>query len=122
MNFENTPHKERWLDQDPVLFDALQSLKNASSKYQAQVALNIIKIIVEHQIEDQSQQDVEALVDKMNTKVTQAKGYNRRWYDANETLSAGLALLQDCPEDIQQQVIPAVAKMIQETLEHHALI
>ena len=113
---------DRWLDRDPVLSEALNSLRNASSKYQAQVALNIIKIVVEHQIEDQSKQEIDNLVEQMNTKAVQAKGYHRRWYDANETLSAGLALLQDCPEDIQLQVIPAVAQMIKETLKNHALI
>ena len=40
----------------------------------------------------------------------------RRWYDVNETLHSAMNLLQDCPPELQQQLIPSIARMIEQTL------
>jgi hypothetical protein len=107
---------QRWIDRDPALAEALRSLQAAESKYQAQVALNVIKVILEHQIEAKAFCNIEDLVNELERSRDQARQYYRRWYDINETLSAALMLLQDCPDDIQAKVIPSLSRMVEDAL------
>lgn len=108
---------QRWYDKDPVLRQALESLRNASDKYQAQIALNIILIIVEHQIEARTLSSVDELMVTLEHCQNQSQQYFRRWYDVNETLRSAMQLLQDTPEDVQQQVIPSISRMVEECLQ-----
>ncbi|MEB3206253.1 MAG: hypothetical protein VKK59_02750 [Vampirovibrionales bacterium] len=106
---------QRWYDQDPALSRALGSLRKASDRHQAQVALNILKVVIEHQIEDEtghSADDVRSIIES----TSQLQENRRRWYDVNETLRAAMHLLYDCPDDLQKTVIPAVSRMIETTL------
>ncbi|MBY0450576.1 MAG: hypothetical protein K2X01_08140 [Cyanobacteria bacterium] len=108
---------QRWYDQDPALSQALNHLRNASDRYQAQVALNIIKIIIEHQIEG----DGETTIEDMNKVVDEKPGevdphLRRRWYDVNESLRSAMHLLRDCPDELQKSLIPTISRMIEETL------
>jgi hypothetical protein len=108
---------QRWYDKDPVLSRALEQLRNAPDKYQAQVALNIIKIIVEHQIETETDQPVEALdSDLPYRRSWEDHRQCRRWYDVHEALGSAVQLLGDCPEDLQKRVIPSIAAMIEQTI------
>ena len=117
-------NSQRWYDQDPALSRALASLKNASDKHQAQVALNIIKVVVEHQIEAKGgilppEGMAEGLLSDGMLKTAhpgQNPNHRRRWYDVNETLASAMALLRDCPDDLQQQIIPTLSAMIEGTL------
>lgn len=113
----------RWYDEDPVLSRAIEQLRHAPDKHQAQIALNIIKIIIEHQMEDQSDVTLDDLDDMLKHGGCERAedGRNRRrWYDVNETLASAMTLLQDCPEDLQQRVIPSIAYMIEQTLAEKA--
>ncbi|HEY9745390.1 MAG TPA: hypothetical protein V6C99_04145 [Oculatellaceae cyanobacterium] len=115
-----SPHNpgKRWYDQDPVLARAIEQLRTAPDRYQAQVALNIIKIIVEHQIELETDLPVEDLDSALNyRRGMQADHRHRRWYDMHETLSSAMRLLEDCPDDLQRRVIPSIANMIENTLK-----
>lgn len=108
----------RWYEQDPVLQRALVQLRQATDKQQAQVALNIIKIVVEHQIEDET--DVPA--EKMDNVLTRHRSWDdqkkhRHWYDLHEALRSAIQLLSDCPEDLQTGLIPSIAQMIEATLQ-----
>ena len=116
-NPDSDPGK-RWYDSDPILSGALKQLHRAPDKYQAQVALNIIKIIVEHQIELETKLPVEDLDSALNYRRSwdDHRDY-RRWYDVHEALSSAIQLLGDCPDDLQRRIIPSIAKMIEETLE-----
>jgi hypothetical protein len=116
---DNSPSSSnnRWYDQDPALDRALEQLRSAPDNYQAQVALNIIKIIVEHHMEEGSGPET--------GDVSQALTYrrswddhrdHRRWYDVHETLSSAIQLLADSPEDLQRRLIPSIAQMIETTL------
>jgi hypothetical protein len=126
---------KRWYDQDPALNRAMEQLRLSPDKYQAQIALNIIKIIVEHQIElhaqavvagaEKNSEGVDLVAPPMALTVedvlAQARGTRnmqayRRWYDMHETLSSAIQLLSDCPDDLQQRVIPSIALMIEQTL------
>jgi hypothetical protein len=123
-SFENSQAEnyQRWYDQDPALSRALAHLRSASDKHQAQVALNIIKIIVEHQMEDSAQLpssitelDGKQLLEGLRIQMDPLQ--RRRWYDANETLRSAMQLLRDCPEDLQQTIIPTIVRMIERTLQ-----
>lgn len=109
---------ERWSDRDPALKQALNALKTAPSKAQAQIALNVMMVIIEHGIESDTLSDVDQLIDQLNTCRNKAKQHaNRRWYDVNATLKSALQLLQDCPDDIQRHVIPMISTMVDEALQ-----
>jgi hypothetical protein len=105
----------RWYDQEPVMAKAMEALKEAATAYQAQVAINILKILVEHRIEEELNVPVETLTEQAS-HTTQSAERHRRWYDTDQSLSAALQLLRDCPPDLQKSVIPSVALMIEETL------
>ena len=107
----------RWYDRDPVLRRAMSQLRQATDRQQAQVALNIIKIIVEHQIEAETS-TVPADLDSAlpYRRSTEEHQMHRRWYDVHETLSSAMQVLGDCPEDLQARFIPSIAQMIEETL------
>jgi hypothetical protein len=108
---------QRWYDKDPILSQALETLRKAEDRYQAQIALNIILIVVEHHIEARTLATVDALVDTLEQSQEQSKQYFRRWYDLNETLRSAMQLLQDCPDDVQQKVIPSISKMVEDSLK-----
>ena len=99
----------------------MEQLRLARDKYQAQIALNIVKIIVEHEFENQTQTDIEDI-----GKMLVALDYGneslrrRRWYDLHETLRSAIQLLHDCPDDLQQQVIPGITHMIEDALRQVA--
>ncbi len=108
----------RWYDNDPVLQRALGQLHQATDKQQAQVALNIIKIVVEHQLEDQSNGAIEDLDSALPYRRSwDDHRQHRRWYDMHETLSSAIQLLGDCPEDLQVKIIPSIAQMIEKTIQ-----
>ena len=114
-DFDST---ERWSDRDPALKQALEALKTAPSKAQAQIALNVMMVIIEHGIESDTLSDVDHLIDRLTTCRDKAKQQaNRRWYDVNSTLKSALQLLQDCPDDIQRHVIPMISTMVDEALQ-----
>lgn len=111
----------RWYDSDPVLQRALEQLRQATDKQQAQVALNIIKIVVEHQLENQGTVAIEDLDSALPYRRSwDGHRKHRRWYDVHETLSSAIQLLGDCPEDLQAKIIPTIAQMIEKTLQTQA--
>jgi hypothetical protein len=109
------PYK-RWYDEEPVLGKALDELRQAGTSYQAQVSLNIMKVIVEHRLEADLQEPAEWSADTLPTTVQNNPMPRRRWYDADQTLQAALNLLQETPPDIQQQIIPSIAQLIEDAL------
>ena len=112
---------QRWYDEDPVLSKAIEQLRQASSSYQAQIALNIIKIVVEHQLEEETHLSIDTLNESLaKGSIAKDAHIRRRWYDVHETLSSAMELLKDCPDDLQAQIIPTIASMIEKTLEEKA--
>jgi len=112
---------KRWYDNDPALRNALEQLRAASDQHQAQIALNIIKIIVEHQMEAETDLKAEDLNKTLPfssfSPNAEEQSQRRRWYDVHETLSSAIQLLLDCPPDLQQRLIPSIAQMIESTLD-----
>jgi hypothetical protein len=111
----------RWYDQDPVLAKALEELRCAPSVYHAQVALNIMKVIVEHQAELELKEPSDLLETLATQQAVQGNALpRRRWYDANQTLQSAMQLLHDTPQDLQTKLIPNIAEMIEAVL-HQAM-
>lgn len=120
----NSPKEEagfnasnRWYDRDPVLGRALLQLRQATNKQEAQVALNIIKIVVEHQIEAKTP----ILLHDLDSGLPYRSAWDghqqhRCWYDVHETLSSAIQLLVDCPDDIQASLVPSIAQMVETAL------
>jgi hypothetical protein len=110
----------RWYDKDPALSQALGSLRQAPDRFQAQIALNIIKVIVEHRMETLNEGPVieeamQAAIESTHA-TTSKRLQQRRWYDVNETLRAAMQLLSETPEDVQQMMMPSIVKIIENAL------
>lgn len=105
----------RWYDQDPVLKNAMEALRQAPDRYQAQIALNIIMISLEHQIESETLGSVEALIEHLESSISPSREH-RRWYDASATIRSAIQMLHDCPDEVQPHVIGCVATLVEETL------
>lgn len=59
MKEEYTNQHRRWYDRDPVLSQAVKTLEETDDETQIRIALNLIKIIIEHNIEDEKFEAVE---------------------------------------------------------------
>jgi hypothetical protein len=122
---DTTPNQEtapqRWYDRDPALAKALESLRVSPNKFHAQVALNIISVIVEHRLEElqtKASLSAEALREHLmeKSKDYAMPNYGKRWYDVNETLQSAMQMLKDTPEEIQKQMIPSIALVIEQAI------
>jgi hypothetical protein len=118
---QNPISPQRWYDKDPALTKALESLRVAPNAFHAQVALNIISVIVEHRLEELQQHSSlsseafrQSLMEKAQDLVMPS--YGKRWYDVNETLQSAIQMLKDTPDDIQKHVIPAIALVIEQAI------
>ncbi len=111
------PRQNRWYDKDPVLHRAIEQLRESTDRQQAQIALNIIKIVIEHQMEtatDIPSEHMNSVLPFQSNAEKRVK--HRRWYDVDETLSSAMQLLRDCPDDLQKRLIPSICFMIENTL------
>jgi hypothetical protein len=112
----------RWYEQDPCLSRALGLLQEAQDVYQTQVALNIIKIVTEHQLEALQENPVPDALFMANDNpelplnVSGRRDEQRRWYDLNEALRASLAMVRNCPDVLQQHIMAQVTEMIETML------
>ena len=61
MKEEYSNQYRRWYDKDPVLSEAVKTLEETDDQTQIRVALNLIKIIIEHNIEDEKFEAVEKI-------------------------------------------------------------
>ena len=99
MKEEYSSHYRRWYDKDPVLSEAVKTLEETDDQTQIRVALNLIKIIIEHNIED---------------AVGSGLDDNRRgrWYDIDTTLRTAMNMLQNCPADTQKIIAKEMAQLV----------
>ncbi len=117
---ESQNQHHRWYDEDPALGKAIEQLRQAPDKHQAQIALNIIKIIVEHQTEASADGTVESLKQNVNNgESIEQQILRRRWYDINEVLHSAMQLLHDSPDELQKSLNPSIAQMIESSLAKH---
>ena len=59
MKEEFTTNARRWYDRDPILSSAMKTLEESDDETQIKIALNLIKIITEHNISNEEYESVE---------------------------------------------------------------
>ena len=110
MKEEYSQQHRRWYDKDPVLSEAVRTLEETDDQTQIKVALNLIKIIIEHNIEDEKFEAVDDIINAVGSGLDDNK--RGRWYDIDTTLRTAMNMLQNCPEDTQKVIANEMAKMV----------
>ena len=110
MKEEYSQQHRRWYDKDPVLSEAVRTLEETDDQTQIKVALNLIKIIIEHNIEDEKFEAVDDIINAVGSGLDDNK--RGRWYDIDTTLRTAMNMLQNCPEDTQKVIAKERAKMV----------
>ena len=100
----------RWYDKDPVLSQAVKTLEETDDQTQIRIALNLIKIIIEHNIEDEKFEAVEDIINAVGSGLDDNR--KGRWYDIDTTLRTAMNMLQNCPEATQHVIAKEMAKMV----------
>lgn len=110
MKEEYSQQHRRWYDKDPVLSEAVRTLEETNDQTQIRVALNLIKIIIEHNIEDEKFEAVDDIINAVGSGLDDNR--RGRWYDIDTTLRTAMNMLQNCPEDTQKVIAKEMAKMV----------
>ncbi|MBR6301877.1 hypothetical protein IKR55_03975 [bacterium] len=110
MKEEYSNHYRRWYDKDPVLSEAVRTLEETDDQTQIRVALNLIKIIIEHNIEDEQFEAVDDIISAVGSGLDDNR--RGRWYDIDATLRTAMNMLQNCPADTQKIIAKEMAKMV----------
>ena len=110
MKEEYSNQQRRWYDRDPVLSQAVSTLEHSDDQTQIRIALNLIKIIIEHNIEDEKFEAVEDIIDAVGSGLDDNR--KGRWYDIDTTLRTAMNMLQNCPQATQHLIAKEMAKMV----------
>ena len=110
MKEEQSNHQRRWYDKDLVLSQAVSTLEHSDDQTQIRIALNLIKIIIEHNIEDEKFEAVEDIINAVGAGIEDNR--KGRWYDIDTTLRTAMNMLQNCPEATQHVIAKEMAKMV----------
>ena len=110
MKEEYSNQQRRWYDKDPVLSEAVRTLEHSDDQTQIRIALNLIKIIIEHNIEDEKFEAVEDIINAVGSGLDDNR--KGRWYDIDTTLRTAMNMLQNCPEATQHVIAKEMAKMV----------
>ena len=102
--------QRRWYDKDPVLSQAVKTLEETDDETQIRIALNLIKIIIEHNIEDEKFEAVEDIINAVGSGLDDNR--KGRWYDIDSTLRTAMNMLHNCPESTQKIIAKEMAKMV----------
>lgn len=115
MKEEFSTSARRWYDKDPVLSSAMKTLEESNDDTQIKIALNLIKIITEHNIADSEYEEVSDIINA--TEIDLATQKRNRWYDLDETLRTSISMLQNCPEETRKEIAVEMAKMVVEEIK-----
>lgn len=111
MKEEYSQSFRRWYDRDPVLSSAMKTLEETDDETQIKISLNLIKIIIEHNIENSEFEAVEDIISAVEAGVEE-NSKNNRWYDIDGTLRTAMNMLQNCPAETQHVIAKEMAKMV----------
>ena len=115
MKEEFSTNARRWYDKDPILSSAMKTLEESDDETQIKIALNLIKIITEHNISNSEYESVEDIVSATEDILeTTKKG---RWYDIDSTLRTAITLLQNCPDATRALIAKEMAKNVIEIIK-----
>lgn len=104
----------RWYDKDPVLSMSMRTLANSSDERQIAVALNLIKVIIEHNIQDNKFENVEDIMDAVEDGRIQ-RGHSR-WYDIDSTVRTAIQMLERCEPETKKKVALDMAQLVIEKI------
>ena len=121
MKEEYSPKFRRWYDKDPVLSSAMKTLEETDDDSQIKIALNLIKIIIEHNIENSEFEAVEDIISAVEAGVEE-NSKNNRWYDIDATLRTAISMLQNCPEKTQHVIAKEMAKMVVDKIKEEDVV
>ena len=100
----------RWYDRDPLLSKMMRILKNSDDDFQIKMAINLIKVIIEHHIDTDQFQSINDIM--MAVQDGHIDKGNARWYDADNTLRTAIQMLESCPPDMQRRITKDIAEKI----------
>lgn len=105
---------KRWYDKDPVLSMSMRTLSTSDEPNQIAVALNLIKVIIEHNIQDHKYENVEDIMNAVEDGRIQ-RG-QRRWYDIDSTVRTAIQMLEKCSPETKQKVALDMAQLVIEKI------
>ena len=100
----------RWYDRDPLLSKMMAVLKDSDDDFQIKMAINLIKVIIEHHIDTDQFQTINDIM--MAVKSGHIDKGNARWYDADSTLRTAIQMLESCPPEMQRRITKDIAYKI----------
>ena len=110
MKEEYSQNDRRWYDKDPILSKSMSTLEKSDDETQIKVALNLIKIIIEHNISENTFTSVEDMMSSVEDGFVE-KGQSR-WYDIDTTVRTAINMLENSPPPVQKAVAKEMAKMV----------
>jgi hypothetical protein len=110
MKEEYSANYRRWYDKDPLLSKSMNTLESSDDETQIKVALNLIKILIEHNISENTFTGVEDVLSAVEDGLVE-KG-NNRWYDLDKTVRTAINMLENSPIPVQKAVAKEMAKMV----------
>lgn len=115
MKEEYSQNYRRWYDKDPILSKSMRTLENSDDETQIKIALNLIKIIIEHNISENTFTGVEDMMSAVEDGLVE-RG-NSRWYDIDTTVRTAINMLENSPTVVQKAVAREMAKMVVEKIK-----
>ncbi len=110
MTEEFNNRQRRWYDKDPILSRSMKTLEASDDETQIKVALNLIKIIVEHNLAFSEYTDVNEIIEAVEEGMDSRA--NSRWYDIDRTVRAAINMLQNSPAETQKMLAKEMAKIV----------
>ena len=110
MREEYSNQYRRWYDKDPILQRSMETLEHIDDESQIKIALNLIKIIIEHNISNEEYNEVGDILSAVEDGKAATKG--NRWYDLNSTVRTAINMLENCPFSTQKAIAKEMAKLV----------
>lgn len=107
--------QRRWYDKDPILSNAVKTLEASDDETQIRIALNLIKIIIEHNIEDGQCETVEDIINAVGSGLEDTR--KGRWYDIDSTIRTAMNMLQNCPANTQRIIAQEMAQLVVKSIK-----
>ncbi len=107
--------QRRWYDKDPILSNAVNTLEHTDDETQIRIALNLIKIIIEHNIEDGECETVDDILNAVGLGLEDNR--KSRWYDIDSTVRTAMNMLQNCPPNTQHVIAQEMAQLVLKSIK-----
>jgi hypothetical protein len=92
----------------------MRTLSTSDDSKQIAVALNLIKIIIEHNIKAHEYENVEDIVEAVEEGIIQRGSC--RWYDLDSTVRTAIQMLEKCSPETKQKVALDMAQLVIEKI------